>query len=1037
MLQSSGRISFCNIRDAFSGSNPVKLSDYYNDSTVKYGMGAGLPNFGLMLKFSDFYGKFKPRVTYLLDSLDGRSGCVGAFSLLRVSGEYSGPAFQIRRSRDNTVMNFFADARGNLGTGFNATGTPLRNWLGGSTGFVTKWYDQSGRSNHASNVDTTRQPILGMTTTTNFLDFKPNLFFNLPNGTVPVGNSNYTIVSMHGSINNTIGGIIGAGTYNTNTANALRRSTGGYINYWWGNDLAFNSYAPSNIVTVQYNGATRFAYVNGGFVGSLANANKNTASFSNTIGTVNGTEFLNGELFNLFIFDNMLSRKDRQAVEGIIYPPESNLVLHLDAATIIPGINIWRDLSGNGLDFIINPASRQTSNGMAFLDITGGQGAYRTSDVPYFANATIICFTAIFNSTGDWRTLTRSLVNDHAVLIQSGTNTIGQYDNTIGTFNTASYDITNIPDVTTQFNMLTFKLSSSSPYWQMYVNNNTTPVASITNFSARYKYTFGCIGGTPNAIPPNAPTVGQRWGRIGAFLYYGRHITDAEMLNIYDLYKDRYGLNTRTYRLRNSGATLTDFTIKITLPYTSLYRTDFQDVRFIDQETNTTLPFWIESVNSNVSASMWLRVPTLADGRLLVIKPGNDLSTGSPYDVFPVYDDFTNFDESAKWAAAGSGTVTLNSNEFSFNQFGPTIRYTRTNFPTTDLSVEARIRSSSANGIPEIFCRANIVNNYGIKGRVDCRTTEAGIGTFVDRPFGLASTGAAADWSVLRNGNFSSFPSNNTYQNVRLQALGNVFRFYYNDALVLTPYTNALVNYNTGGCIGFMNHFGVPVTYTWIRAYKETTQNIYGQFVSLINRNPGFANVDITANMVTTGLTQISALASIDDGSAALTIPFDFFFFGTNYGNNNNGGIFLNTNNAIVFGGANSAATFLATTARAILFGAANRRINTAHISGVISSSNAYNYVRVLVFAQNSFNDGVANALQYEIRFIVGNNIQAIQINVATTPATQGTWDVSDGTSFYGIFGQYFSVAANKTVLLISDTTGREWSVYYGSSIAL
>ena len=57
------------------------------------------------------------------------------------------------------AQDFYADERGNLLTA-PVVGTSLQNWLGGATGYVTKWYDQSGRGNDASQATAANQPII-------------------------------------------------------------------------------------------------------------------------------------------------------------------------------------------------------------------------------------------------------------------------------------------------------------------------------------------------------------------------------------------------------------------------------------------------------------------------------------------------------------------------------------------------------------------------------------------------------------------------------------------------------------------------------------------------------------------------------------------------------------------------------------------------------------------------------------------------------------------------------------------------------------
>jgi hypothetical protein len=59
----------------------------------------------------------------------------------------------------NAAQDFYADRLGNLLTA-PVTGRTLANWLGTATGYVTTWYDQSGRGNHATQATAANQPII-------------------------------------------------------------------------------------------------------------------------------------------------------------------------------------------------------------------------------------------------------------------------------------------------------------------------------------------------------------------------------------------------------------------------------------------------------------------------------------------------------------------------------------------------------------------------------------------------------------------------------------------------------------------------------------------------------------------------------------------------------------------------------------------------------------------------------------------------------------------------------------------------------------
>ena len=99
-----------------------------------------------------------PTPTYLLGQLSAPS--VGAFSLRAVGGT-SVLAVNVRRSTDNVKQDFYADLGSNLTTVSNQS---LASWLGGATGYVATWYDQSGSNNHAVQTTNANQPVIQAST---------------------------------------------------------------------------------------------------------------------------------------------------------------------------------------------------------------------------------------------------------------------------------------------------------------------------------------------------------------------------------------------------------------------------------------------------------------------------------------------------------------------------------------------------------------------------------------------------------------------------------------------------------------------------------------------------------------------------------------------------------------------------------------------------------------------------------------------------------------------------------------------------------
>lgn len=229
--------------------------------------------------------------------------------------------------------------------------------------------------------------------------------------------------------------------------------------------------------------------------------------------------------------------------------PQNGLMLHLDAnnATSYPGSGtIWYDLSPLKNNYNIVATAYQSSGNIRFMNFGGSHGcAKNATDINYAStgNATIITFTQVLNSTANWRTLTRSYVNDHHVIIQAGSNTLGMYDNDSNQFISSGIDVTNISsrNLTTSWNMLVFELSSRTPQYKFLLNSNTSNLGTISNANAAFTRGWGSIGAyhDVNTTPSSAS---QYWGNISVFMVYNRHISTTEQLAIYQSYASIFGL---------------------------------------------------------------------------------------------------------------------------------------------------------------------------------------------------------------------------------------------------------------------------------------------------------------------------------------------------------------------------------------------------------------------------------------------------------------------------------------------------------------
>jgi hypothetical protein len=184
-----------------------------------------------------------------------------------------------------------------------------------------------------------------------------------------------------------------------------------------------------------------------------------------------------------------------------------------------------------------------------------------------------------------------------------------------------------------------------------------------------------------------------------------------------------------------------------------------------------------------------------------------------------------------------------------------------------------------------------------------------------------------------------------------------------------------------------------------------------------------------TTTMNTSGLSVLSSVSGQDDSFATIPFAMDFYFFGTNYGNGNNSGIYWNTNNVIGFGSGIGTITWVANTGRGVLIGNTDRRTNTFYYSTVQSSS-GYNYITMLLFAQNIYNDGVPNAIQLQIRMFRGSSYQYIEVRCKQAPLTAGAYNITNGTTFQNTFSGFTNMVANQSFVLQSDANGNNWTFF-------
>ena len=189
------------------------------------------------------------------------------------------------------------------------------------------------------------------------------------------------------------------------------------------------------------------------------------------------------------------------------------------------------------------------------------------------------------------------------------------------------------------------------------------------------------------------------------------------------------------------------------------------------------------------------------------------------------------------------------------------------------------------------------------------------------------------------------------------------------------------------------------------------------------------------ANVSTAGMTALVS-AYQDDTGNPWNLPMDFYFLGTNYGRNLNGGMCWNSNFVIGFSLSSGVISWPASQP-GVLIGNADRATNSFFYSSPLTYGSA-TYVNCVAFGQNLYSDGLANALKYQIRLIRDPVYQYIEIRVQTGASTAGTWRVAGGPGGGNVFiATGTAVGTGQSGVWRSTITGSNWTWFSNSYVSI
>jgi hypothetical protein len=195
----------------------------------------------------------------------------------------------------------------------------------------------------------------------------------------------------------------------------------------------------------------------------------------------------------------------------IIQGVSLNGVRVVDATIITQNLAIWidannassysgtgtsvTDLSGNGRTQTLDSASQYTMlTGVKCFDCNSSDiTAASIGPTLPTSGFTYIAWARMKSSSATWRTLYRSSPNDHAILIETGSNRLGMYDNDTSAFYPCGYnDVSSLADVWVQWTVTGNSLGQT-----FYINGQQVGT-TVKTVAGNSHWLTGGIGATQN-----------------------------------------------------------------------------------------------------------------------------------------------------------------------------------------------------------------------------------------------------------------------------------------------------------------------------------------------------------------------------------------------------------------------------------------------------------------------------------------------------------------------------------------------------------
>lgn len=120
----------------------------------------------------------------------------------------------------------------------------------------------------------------------------------------------------------------------------------------------------------------------------------------------------------------------------------------------------------------------------------------------------------------------------------------------------------------------------------------------------------------------------------------------------------------------NAGSTVTDYSVRLNISYDADMQADFDDLRFLNQNEDTELSYWIERKINSVEAIAWVKVDLTASSPTRVYMYYSNPTAASTSNIntsFVLGDNF-DFNDTSKWTQIAQGDYGYYYNNGILNQ---------------------------------------------------------------------------------------------------------------------------------------------------------------------------------------------------------------------------------------------------------------------------------------------------------------------------------------------------------------------------------